>query len=71
MYMDPILNCTLRIKLSDLCAIPKGQNPCKGCHLRSTRKSEICILKNCKSLSKTDPKLVLAVPPFPAAGSTV
>ena len=33
----------------------KKKNPCAGCRLRSTRKSELCVMKNCRREGKTDP----------------
>ena len=65
MYMDPILIAPCGFNCRTCAQYQKVKNPCKGCHLRSTRKSEICILKNCKSLSKTDPKLCAGCTAFP------
>lgn len=33
----------------------KAKDACQGCNLRTTKKSQICILKNCRKESRRDP----------------
>lgn len=33
----------------------RKKNPCAGCRQRSTRKSELCVMKNCRRESRTNP----------------
>lgn len=43
----------------------KKKNPCTGCLLRRTRKSEICILRNCRRDGKVNPSSCAGCRDFP------
>lgn len=43
----------------------KKKDPCKGCMIRTTRKSQICVIKNCSQSRWTDPPLCVGCAKFP------
>ena len=43
----------------------KRKNPCVGCRTRTTRKSQICIIKNCDRAREQTPQLCIGCAIFP------